>query len=304
VRNSSIKKHTISDIIKILGDSPQNDGLHIHISKNKFQDIPLSYPFRSDNYAFIMVVSGSFKIQLNLMSYTIESNEMIAIKPQTVSHTLEMSSDLEIITISFTVDFILRNSINQMELNAFDFFTSSQGISKLKLAKNEMDTAVGLSRLLEKNNSIDSPNAFFREEIIHYSFGLLMYHFAAIYRKIYPNLEADLTRQEELTLRFLTILNENLKKERSVLFYADVLCVTSGHLTKVLKKVSGKTAHQLIDDAVIMESKILLGNPALSIAEVTQELKFSDQSFFGKYFKKHTGFSPTEFRKTHQSTAN
>tara|TARA_R110000796_G_scaffold145175_2_gene261803 strand:+ start:1896 stop:2807 length:912 start_codon:yes stop_codon:yes gene_type:complete len=300
LEKTSIKKHTISDIIEILGDSPQTDGLHVHLSKNKFEEIPLSYPFRADNYAFLLVVSGVLKIQLNLITYTIRSNEMISIKPQTVTHILEMSNDLEIIGVSFTVDFILKNSFKKIELNAFDFFTSNN-IPKLKLLEDEMNTSVTLSRLLEKNNSFNDQKPFFKEEIINYTFGLLMYHYASIYKKTYPNLEADLSRQEELTLRFLKILNENLKKERTVQFYADVLCITSGHLSKVLKEVSGKTANQLIDDAVIMEAKILLGNPSLTIAEVTYELQFSNQSFFGKFFKKHTGFSPSEFRKTHKT---
>lgn len=302
MKESSIKKYTISDIIEILGDTHQADGLHIHISKNKFEKIPLTYPFRSDNYAFILVASGTITLQLNLITYTLGRNEMIAIKQQTVTHILEKSNDLEIIGVSFTVDFILKNSFKKMDLNAFDFFTSTSA-PKLKLTEDEMVTSISLSKLLYKNNKSDSEKGFFKEEIITYTFGLLIYHYASVYKRTYPNLEADLSRQEELTLRFLNILNENLKKERSVQFYADALCLTSGHLSKVLKEISGKTANQLIDDAVIMEAKILLGNPSLSIAEVTNELQFSDQSFFGKFFKKHTGFSPTEFRKLHKSSS-
>ena len=130
MKNSTIKKHTISDIIEILGDSPQTDGLHVHLSKNKFEEIPLSYPFRADNYAFLLVVSGVLKIQLNLITYTIRSNEMISIKPQTVTHILEMSNDLEIIGVSFTVDFILKNSFKKIELNAFDFCNALKIIRK------------------------------------------------------------------------------------------------------------------------------------------------------------------------------
>ena len=99
----------------------------------------------------------------------------------------------------------------------------------------------------------------------------------------------------------LLILNENFKTERSVQFYADTLYMTSGHLSKVLKQVSGKTAGQLIDDAVIMEAKILLAAPELTVAQVANELQFSDQSFFGKYFKKHTGLPPSKFRRQAKS---
>lgn len=291
-----IKNHTINDIVEILGDAPQEDnGLHVYLSKNRFEEIPLTYPFRGNNYAFLLVVNGKLKIQLNLITYTVKSREMVAIKPQTVTQILEMTDDLEIVGVSFTVDFILKNSFKKIELDALDFFTANN-IPKLKLSKEEKKTSLMLSKLLAKNNNANAIDTPFRNEIIIHTFGLLMYHYASIFKREHPNLEANLSRQEELTLRFLKILNENFKKERAVQFYADVLCVTSGHLSKVLKEVSGKTAGQLIDDVVIMEAKILLGNPESTISQVTNELQFSNQSFFGKYFKKHTGFSPSNFR--------
>ena len=291
-----IKNHTINDIVEILGDAPQEDnGLHVYLSKNRFEEIPLTYPFRGNNYAFLLVVNGKLRIQLNLITYTVKRREMVAIKPQTVTQILEMTDDLEIVGVSFTVDFILKNSFKKIELDALDFFTANN-IPKLKLSKEEKKTSVMLSKLLAKNNNANAIDTPFRNEIIIHTFGLLMYHYASIFKREHPNLEANLSRQEELTLRFLKILNENFKKERSVHFYADVLCVTSGHLSKVLKEVSGKTAGQLIDDVVIMEAKILLGNPESTISQVTNELQFSNQSFFGKYFKKHTGFSPSNFR--------
>ena len=111
---SSIKSLTIVDLVEIIGDIPQEEnGLHVHLSKNKFKEIPIGYPFRGNSYAFLIVVKGSLKIQLNLLKYTIKNSEIIVINPQTVTHIQEMSKNLEIATISFNVDFILRNSINK-----------------------------------------------------------------------------------------------------------------------------------------------------------------------------------------------
>ncbi|WP_366518190.1 helix-turn-helix domain-containing protein, partial [uncultured Mucilaginibacter sp.] len=46
----------------------------------------------------------------------------------------------------------------------------------------------------------------------------------------------------------------------------------------------------------VLEAKVLLRNYEISIAQVAEEINFPDQSSFGKYFKKHTGFSPSEYR--------
>lgn len=299
MKQSLIKKHSISDIVKLIGDTPQkDDNLHVHISKNRFEEIPFQYPFRSDDYGFLLILKGELKVQLNLIEHTIEERELIALKPQTVTQVIAMSDDLEVAGISFTVDFLLKNSFKKTEFEALDFFTANN-IPKLKLSKEEVETVVSLSKILEKNNSFYEEDIPFRKEIVQRAFGLLLYHYGSLFKKKYPDIEADLSRQEALTLRFFKVLNDNFKNERTVKFYADVLCVTPGHLSKVLKSVTGKTANQLIDETIILEAKILLNNPALSIAEVAEELQFSDQSFFGKFFKKHTGYSPSSYRKKH-----
>ncbi|MCL7764570.1 helix-turn-helix domain-containing protein [Polaribacter sp. Z014] len=298
MKNSSIIKHTISEIIKIVGDSDQGDGLHVHISHNKFEKIPLGYPFRSDGYSLVLLLSGTFKLQLNLIPHTLLKNEVIIVKPQAVAQILEMSPKLSIISISFTVDFILKNGFRKEDFDAFDFFTASN-IPKLKLTGKEMDSTVSIAKTLERYHRFSLEKLPYKEELVHSSFKLLLYQYGSIYKREFPNLEANLSRQEALMLRFLDLLNENFKSERTVQFYADVLCITSGYLSKVLKEVSGKTANQLIDEAVILEAKLLLNKPTLSIAEIAEELQFSDQSFFGKFFKKHTGLSPTAFRKAH-----
>ncbi len=286
-----------------MGDNPQSDDLHVHISKNRFEEIPITYPFRTDNFSILFVVSGSLKIQLNLINHTIQNGEIIPIKPNAVVHLLKMTNDLEIIAIGFSTGFIIKNSFTKMEFGAIDFFTR-ENIPKLKLDLKEKETSVFLSNLLERYNGQQNDENNFKSELIKYTFGLLAIHYSSIFKKNHPNLELSLTRNEELVLRFFKNLNLNFKGERSVKFYADNLSITSGHLSKVLKEVSGKTASQIIDDTVILEAKLLLGDPSLSVAEVAQELKFSDQSFFGKYFKKHSGYAPTQYRNIKLTQTN
>ena len=292
-----IKNYSINDVVKIIGDKPQlYTDLHVHISKNNFDETPFLAPFRSGNYTFLLILKGFIKLKLNLIKHTLESSEMIVVKPQTVSQITEISKDLEIISVSFTVDFIFKILLKKAEFDAIDFLTANS-YPKLKLLNGEKETSIVLSKLLAKNNNADALLLPFRNEIIMHSFGLLLYHYGAIFKREYPNLEAHLNRKQQLTLQFLTILNDHFKNERSVKFYADCMHLTAAHLSKVLKEVSDKTASQLIDDAVIMEAKLLLSNPLLSISEVANELKFSNLSFFGKYFKKNTGVSPSYFRK-------
>ena len=62
--------------------------------------------------------------------------------------------------------------------------------------------------------------------------------------------------------------------------------------------MTGKSANKWIDESLIVEAKILLKTPDITVQRVADLLNFSDQSTFGKFFKKHVGLSPMEFRKS------
>ena len=105
-----------------------------------------------------------------------------------------------------------------------------------------------------------------------------------------------ISRKEEILWKFLSLLREHYKESRSVAFYADKLYISPKHLSSVIKQLSNKTAHDLITYFVIMKAKQLLKTTTLSIQEISDELHFANQSFFGKFFKQNTGQSPSAYR--------
>lgn len=97
-------------------------------------------------------------------------------------------------------------------------------------------------------------------------------------------------------MNFIDLLESHFREERAVNFYAERLFVTPKHLSAVLKEISGQTAGEWIDQRVILEAKLLLRTTGMNIQEISTALNFSNQSFFGKYFKHLTGISPREYR--------
>ncbi|MBD1262218.1 AraC family transcriptional regulator [Maribacter polysiphoniae] len=288
-----IKKLSLDDFIQIMGEEPQSEGLHVFISKN-FTQIPITYPFRNLGNDILFVEKGSLKVSINLITHTLKKNESIAVAQKSVIQMLEISDDLSVININFSTKFIVDNFFKSNSIDAFSYFTHNNA-PKLKLSKQEGKMFKIMARILKDYNKKEQ--AIFKEEIIRNTFGVIAYKFAEIFKRTYPDLKVELSRQEELAIRFWNILQENVKIERSVQFYANTLNVTTGHLSKTLKEVSGKTASQLIEAAVIIEARLLLQDPKLSISQITEELNFPDQSFFGKYFKKQMGLSPSAYRK-------
>ena len=105
-------------------------------------------------------------------------------------------------------------------------------------------------------------------------------------------------RQNELMLRFLSLVKEHCRSERSVAFYADKLCISTRYLAAVVRNTAHEPVKAVIDRAVILEIKDLLQSTELSVQEIAFRLHFPDQSYLGRYFKKLTGFSPSAFRNT------
>ena len=63
-----------------------------------------------------------------------------------------------------------------------------------------------------------------------------------------------------------------------------------------IKKASGKTPHEVIDETLLKEAYVMLGNPDITISEIAFDLQFNSASAFGRFFKKHTALSPSEYR--------
>ncbi|MCR5049830.1 MAG: helix-turn-helix domain-containing protein [Paludibacteraceae bacterium] len=85
--------------------------------------------------------------------------------------------------------------------------------------------------------------------------------------------------------------------QREVQWFAHKLSITPKYLSEISKSRSGKSASEWIADVTVAELKHRLRNSTLSIRDVAKEMEFPNTSFFCQYTKKHTGYTPNQFRK-------
>lgn len=126
----------------------------------------------------------------------------------------------------------------------------------------------------------------------------MLYEIASIYNQQNFAINTVQNRSQLLLSDFKKLVYVHFSEERSVKFYAEKLFVTPKHLTETVKEITCKTAGQWIDETVILEAKILLQNPALTIAQISDILHFADQSTFGKFFKNITELSPVAYKQS------
>ena len=108
--------------------------------------------------------------------------------------------------------------------------------------------------------------------------------------------QKEFSRKEILFKNFMKLISSQIMKPRSLSWYSDKLYVTPKHLSTVCKEVSGKTAFAWINEYIINDVKHSLLNSDMSIKEIADYYNFPNASFFGKYVRQHTGYSPGEYR--------
>ena len=142
------------------------------------------------------------------------------------------------------------------------------------------------------------PNTLKTKAIIHFQTDhiLTRFVFPPLHRLFLMKRPEGISRQEELFKRFIQLVHKHCTTQREVSFYANKLFITPRYLSTVIQNVTNTTAKSIIDKHVILEIKVLLKSTNLSVQEISNQLCFPDQSFFGRYFKKHTGLSPLQYR--------
>lgn len=249
-------------------------------------------PIRVLGLTIALCIEGEGEVGIGVRKYSFKKNSLMLLDPNQYVHSLSSKGRVKIKAIGCSlemIEFIMPKISNFLPLIIHNPIES---ISQLSDEYSE-DIQEYMKIIGKKLKNVNSPLK--RVKVSNLIQALL----CEIIEKRYVSkdgVERPQTRKEEILSKFIIEVLMNFRKERSVAFYADKLCVTPKHLSAVAKDITGHTAGELIDHYVIMEAKIMLTETALTIQEISNKLNFANQSFFGKYFKHLSGYSPSEYR--------
>ena len=190
-----------------------------------------------------------------------------------------------------------RSFVNEVQIDLSSALPVYMRIGKAPVLEVSAEDVSEIRQLFQLIKAmLRSDKERYRSEIIRSLFTTAFYIITEISQRD-RQVEQKQGRCEVLFNEFMTLLQQYSKRERNVSFYARQLNITPKYLSSVVKEVSGKTAARWIDESVILEAKSLLKYSGMSIQEIAYHLNFSTQSFFGKYFKQHTGTSPSRYKR-------
>lgn len=277
-------------------DNEYNNEIAIYNEITFSQDILSEKPTRLDMLVFALCVKGTSEFQINLKSYTIESGDMVILFPGQIVYNKRSSiENCLLISVSRTLmDSLVPRNKSLMDVI---FYILNNPVIKTD-EHGEKTIKEYIDFIISRINSFKGRKQMFGNEVIKNIAMAMLYEVLDMVSKDVMVENKSLTRKDEIFRHFLKLLTEYYNKDRSVAFYADKICVNPKHLSNVIKELTGKTAGEWIDEHVIMEAKVLLKSSNMTVQEVSQILNFPNQSFFGKYFKKHTGMRPGEYRNS------
>ena len=250
-------------------------------------------PFRIDMTMAIIYERGSADLKINMRDYHIEAPAVLLVLNdqiyQSAGHSEDLRSKVILMSRSFS-DSLFANSSEILPLK------SSIMKNPVMKIENEENVFGQFFQLLQ--NIAASPRQEFKIESARHLTLSMFYGYSHMKHEVNEVKSAN-SRQEEIFTKFTELLERHHKKEREIAFYADKMCMTSKHLSQVIKDYTGKTALGIIEEYVISEAKSMLLSTTMSIQQISDELKFPSQSVFGKYFKRVAGISPSEYRNRH-----
>lgn len=253
-----------------------------------------NFPLRTDSVISIVGIQGELSIDIDLSTRTIKANEMMVLGPGHVVYGYKVSDDFRGFSISATRKVVERAlpHLSRVVVCFMNFRNNPViGISPEETATQVMFHDLLRHKLRDRADSCSEMVVKrLGEAILYETLGLYAAHLDGYSWGVHR-------RGEELFYQFITLVERYHRRERAIGFYSDKMCVTAKHLSTVVKETSGRTAGEWIDSYVILTAKMMLSDSDKSIQEISGDLNFPNQSFFGKYFKHHTGKSPRDYRR-------
>ncbi|MBR4756926.1 MAG: AraC family transcriptional regulator [Bacteroidales bacterium] len=261
----------------------------------------LNYPFRADAYFAVFCKDGGVDVEINLKKYSLRKNMLLISLPGNIIKVDDQLTE-DSSHGFFQVFAVSKSFIFNMKLDVTKVFDDHLHILADPCFKLTDQEEGFFNKYMLLIREIYASDIIWKEEAIGSLLSSMLYLMGGLVDKNAKwNPEQKPVSSSQLRLNllfedFMKLVAQYHTSERGVAFYANRLGLTPKYLSKLIKQVSGKSAPEWIDDFVILEAKNMLRYSGDSIKEIVYKLHFPNPSVFYKYFKAHTGMTPSEFR--------
>jgi len=263
-------------------------------------------PCRFNGYMAIFCMEGDLNVEINMKNYRISRNSVIINVPGNICRVSSGDDEQTLKNLHFLIIAVSGDFLSGSRMDFVRLFNESLSVLKNPCFVMEDDEMNVFSHYYSLIQELIEKNPQSLTQVLRYLISSALYYAGSIWKSRLDNAsmikgssetEENTTRAKLVFESFLKLVAEYHDRERGMAFYADKLCLTPKYLSKLVKNVSGKSGPEWIDSFVVMEAKNMLKYSEMSIKEIVYRLNFPNSSVFYKFFKAHTGQTPSEYRR-------
>lgn len=247
---------------------------------------------RTGFYHIIWFHKGGLIHMVDFKQVKIKPNSILFLNKDTVQ-SFDNKATIDGTAILFTDSFFCKSVADSQFLRSTILFNNLFSVSQIQLTKQStlFSSLLNLMKA-ELQHTKDQSQPDILKNLLHNFFLLAE-------RELRTQGFTEVKKGPDLdyVLLFKEVLEASYKTQKLVSSYAVQLLITEKRLNQATSKVLGKSPKQMIDDRVLLEAKRLLAHTNDSAKEIGFALGFEEPTNFIKYFRKHTGTTPVEFRE-------
>ena len=251
---------------------------------------------KNESFIIILNAEGWCKGTLNDKEITMSAGDILISSPGNIMQNGSTSMDFRSLIFIISSEHV--NDILKGTHMSLSHYLIHKRTDILHLTAEEQEMVQGYYSLISSFSHMT--HDVIKKECVSRILQSISYALAGLFfHRGYTPKRDKMTSAEALFGKFIRLLKEH-PDGRTVQFYADKLNITPKYFNSICKQISGKTASTLICEEITNMARALLKDPELSIKQIAIQLGFVNQSHFGSFIRRETGFSPQHLRKESQ----
>ena len=254
----------------------------------------------SGNRLFMLVSRGKLSLDVMGRKYEIKAHAFLDVLDSVTLRIENFSSDLQAWGCFITFEFATE-SLKNLRPGPQGYLLERLNIPVQELSEKECNILEQQLRLLRE--CLADMKHYYRQELTQLyfkSFSLELGNIMLSHSEETDTFTPHVNKYDFLTLNFLKLVSKHFATQHAVDFYAESLCISSKHLTRVVKEKTGKTPHEVICNEIVHQAMLMLEDDRIPVGQIAEELHFSDQAAFSKFFKKQVKMAPILYRRKYE----
>lgn len=244
------------------------------------------------SYSFTLVLKGWLTILYNGRELTLMPNDIYMYSPGMSVTVLSASENYRGICLIVDEDITL-------EMPTVRNLATVAYAPLVELSEPKVSLLSDSARLLHQRMmeiiECQHSSHLYREEVLRLLYAIFLLDLMSAQRKAIPQHRVP-HRVEEIFMGFIRLLPHHFVEHHDIGFYASELNITTDYLSRIVKRISGRTVIDYINQMLVMEAQWLLHTSTYSVSQIAERLHFADSASFSKFFSRQKGITPREYR--------